>query len=65
LKEAQVRADGLTLGPVGGRIVGEVLIGLMQADPGSFLVLKPKWTPTLTSAGSSFRMKDFLASSPA
>jgi len=60
LKEAQVMADGLTLGPVGGRIVAEVLIGLMQTDPSSFLVLKPKWTPTLTSAGSSFRMKDFL-----
>jgi hypothetical protein len=60
LKEAQVVADGLTLGPVGGRIVAEVLIGLMQADPASYLVQKPDWTPTLTSAGSAFRMKDFL-----
>jgi hypothetical protein len=60
LKEAEVVADGLTLGPVGGRIVAEVLIGLIQSDPGSFLVQKPKWTPTVTSAGSAFRMKDFL-----
>jgi hypothetical protein len=60
LKEAQLTTDGLTLGPVGGRIVGEVLIGLMQTDPSSFLVQKPNWTPTLTSAGSAFRMKDFL-----
>jgi hypothetical protein len=61
LKEAEVVADGLTLGPVGGRIVAEVLIGLIQSDPSSYLVQKPKWTPTLSTAGSSFRMKHFLA----
>jgi hypothetical protein len=60
LREAELVEDGLHLGPVGGRIVGEVLIGLLQTDPTSYLVQKPKWTPTLTSAGSSFRMKDFL-----
>ncbi|TMK66602.1 MAG: peroxidase [Actinobacteria bacterium] len=60
LKEAEVVEDGLHLGPVGGRIVAEVLIGLLQSDPASYLVQKPKWTPTLTSAGSSFRMTDFL-----
>jgi hypothetical protein len=60
LKEAEVAADGLHLGPVGGRIVAEVLIGLLQSDPRSYLVQKPRWTPTLTSAGSSFRMTDFL-----
>jgi hypothetical protein len=60
LKEAEVVEDGLHLGPVGGRIVAEVLIGLLQSDTGSSLVQKPKWRPTLTSAGSSFRMKDFL-----
>jgi hypothetical protein len=61
LREAELRADGLTLGKVGGRIVAEVLIGLIQSDPGSFLVQKPNWTPTLTGAGASFRMKDFLS----
>jgi hypothetical protein len=60
LREAEVRADGLTLGKVGGRIVAEVLIGLIQSDPSSYLVQRPNWTPTLTSAGSSFRMRDFL-----
>ena len=60
LREAELRADGLTLGKVGGRIVAEVLIGLIQSDPSSYLVQKSNWTPTLTSAGSSFRMKDFL-----
>jgi hypothetical protein len=60
LKEAELIEDGLHLGPVGGRIVAEVLIGLLQSDTASYMVQKPKWTPTLTSAGSSFRMKDFL-----
>jgi hypothetical protein len=60
LKEAEVVADGLTLGPVGGRIVAEVLIGLIQSDPRSYLVQKPNWTPTLASSRSPFRMKDFL-----
>jgi hypothetical protein len=60
LREAELRADGLALGKVGGRIVAEVLIGLMQSDPSSYLVQNPAWTPTLTSAGSAFRMKDFL-----
>jgi hypothetical protein len=60
LKEAEVVEEGLHLGPVGGRIVAEVLIGLLQSDVTSYLVQKPKWTPTLTSAGSSFGMKDFL-----
>ena len=37
LKEAEIAADGLRLGPVGGRIVAEVLIGLLQTDEGSYL----------------------------
>ncbi|HEU4323068.1 MAG TPA: peroxidase family protein [Roseiflexaceae bacterium] len=35
------------LGPVGGRIVGEVLIGLLLADPDSFLRAEPTWRPLL------------------
>ena len=41
LREAELRANGLTLGKVGGRIVAEVLIGLIQSDPSSYLVQKP------------------------
>ena len=37
LKEAELLADGLRLGPVGARIVAEVFIGLLQTDPGSYL----------------------------
>jgi hypothetical protein len=47
LKEAQVVAAGHHLGPVGGRIVAEVLIGLLAGDPLSFLSVNPTWTPTL------------------
>jgi Animal haem peroxidase len=61
LKEAQLLADGLHLGPVAGRIVAEVLIGLLQTDPGSYLLTQPSWQPTLQNPGAGFRMTDFLA----
>ena len=38
---------GNTLGPVGGRIVAEVFIGLLQLDDDSFLNAPRRWTPTL------------------
>lgn len=62
LKEAELVAGGLTLGPVGGRIVGEVFIGLLQKDPASFLSANPGWRPTLPSRGgdNDFHMVDFL-----
>ena len=47
LKEADVLHDGDQLGPVGGRIVGEVLVGIIDADPESFRSVDPGWTPTL------------------
>jgi hypothetical protein len=60
LKEAEVIEQGLHLGPVAGRIVAEVLIGLLQSDPTSYLVVDPGWQPTLQNPGSGFRMTDFL-----
>ncbi|MBE2315713.1 peroxidase [Solirubrobacter sp. CPCC 204708] len=45
LKEAEVLHGGDQLGPVGGRIVGEVLVGIIDADPGSFRAIEPEWTP--------------------
>jgi hypothetical protein len=63
LKEAERREDGLRLGPLGGRIVAEVFIGLLQLDPDSYLSVQPYWLPTLpTHDGTpqSFRMIDFL-----
>jgi hypothetical protein len=62
LKEAQLVEKGLKLGPVGGRIVGEVIIGLLQTDPNSYLSVQPTWTPTLPNGvgDKDFRMIDFL-----
>jgi hypothetical protein len=61
---AFVMENGLHLGPVGGRIVGEVFIGLLQLDADSYLAANPRWRPTLpTRTGritGDFRMVDFL-----
>lgn len=48
LREAEELADGLTLGPVGGRIIGEVFIGALRLDRNSFLN-QYRWRPSLPS----------------
>ena len=45
LKEAEVRANGNSLGEVGSRIVAETLIGQLLADPDSYLQRGSGWTP--------------------
>lgn len=61
LKEAEVLEQGLRMGPVGGRIVGEVFIGLLKADRDSYLVVDKNWKPTLPSAKSGdFEITDLL-----
>jgi len=61
LAEAEMLANGLHLGPVGGRIVGEVFIGLLQLDPNSYLAAQPGWTPILPARDAgTFRMTDLL-----
>jgi hypothetical protein len=63
LKEAELLHDGLQLGPVGGRIVGEVFLGLLQSDPDCYLNRQPHFTPSLptkTGIPEDFRMVDFL-----
>jgi Animal haem peroxidase len=47
LAEAKTAAGGLNLGPVGGRIVTETLIGLLRADPASYLNLYRRFQPFL------------------
>jgi hypothetical protein len=46
------------LGPVGGRIVAEVFVGLMFADPGSYLNQQPTWAP---ADGPRYSLKDIVA----
>jgi hypothetical protein len=45
------------LGPVGGRIVAEVFLGLMFGDPDSMLVLDPVWQPP---AGPTYALRDLV-----
>jgi hypothetical protein len=63
LKEAELMHDGLQLGPLGGRIIGEVFVGLLQSDPDSYLNMKPDFRPVLptrTGIPEDFRMIDLL-----
>lgn len=61
LKEAETRHDGEQLGEVGGRIVAEVLLGLIDGDPRSYRGVDPDWAPVLPSAQpGTFTMADLL-----
>lgn len=46
------------LGPVGGRIVAEVFLGMMFGDNSSVLSLDPHWAPV---TGPDFALKDLVA----
>ena len=44
LKEAELNAAGLTLGPIGSHIVSEVIQGALEVDPDGFMsMVGPKW----------------------
>jgi hypothetical protein len=59
LREAEVAANGERLGPVGGRIVAEVIIGLINGDAQSYLRQEPDWTHTY-GANGSFTVVDLV-----
>jgi hypothetical protein len=64
LKEAEVLHSGDQLGPVGGRIVGEVLVGIIDDDPESFRAVDPTWMPTLPARrAGAFGLADILVPS--
>ncbi len=60
MRESDVMANGQRLGPMGGRLVAEVFIGLLQMDPQSYLVNEPGFVPTLGSVPGRFVMTDLL-----
>ncbi len=61
LREADVLVGGARLGPVGGRFVAEVLVGLAMHDPSSLLRDDTGWTPILPSATvGEFTVADLL-----
>lgn len=57
LAEATQHHDGTRLGPVGGRIVAEVIIGLIANDDHSYLAVDPCWAP----ADNARTLTDVLA----
>ena len=63
LRESSARHDGDRLGEVGGRIVAEVLHGVIARDPESYLAVEPGWTPTLPARGEGYRLADLLVPS--
>jgi hypothetical protein len=48
------------LGPVGGRIVAEVLLGLLAGDANSLVNLDPNWQPQKPKTGATYGLKDFV-----
>jgi Animal haem peroxidase len=65
LREADVRADGDRLGPVGGRIVGETLVAIVDGDPTSYRSVDPGWRPTLPAESPErFGIADLLQAAP-
>jgi Animal haem peroxidase len=60
LREAAVRGEGDRLGETGGRLVAEVLLGLLDADPESYRAVDPSWQPTLPATGERFTIVDLF-----
>jgi hypothetical protein len=63
LKEAELAPyNGERLGPVGGRIMAETLVGLLQRDPNSYLYLDPAWKPAepIAPTTGQFTFADLL-----
>ena len=65
LKEAEVRANGDTLGPLGSRIVAETIVGIVMNDRDSFFNVNGGWNPsmgvTLPGGGQLQTIRDFLS----
>lgn len=61
LREAEIVEEGRRLGPAGGQIVAEVLLGMLAGDPASFLHASPTWAPELPGEHAGhFTMADLL-----
>ena len=58
LREADVKCNGNGLGPVGARIVGEVLVGLLDCDQSSVRFAPEDWRPIV-------KLRELLIGPPA
>jgi hypothetical protein len=61
LAEAATVGEGRILGPVGGGIVGEVILELLAADPASFVNAKQPWAPFLGNRPNECTLTDLVA----
>jgi hypothetical protein len=62
LREAEIREAGRRLGPVGGRIVTEVILGILNCDQDSYLNARTPFQPAAPIAPSgTFTMGEFVA----
>jgi Animal haem peroxidase len=61
-KAELVKLGGWHLGPVGGRIIAEVFIGMLMADDQSYLVQHPKWQPEIQvhNPKQGFQLSDIV-----
>jgi hypothetical protein len=62
LDEAATDGKGQTLGPVGAAIVAETILGLLAADPSSYLRNNPLWQPDLgvKPIDGQFELRDII-----
>ncbi|MCP3138019.1 peroxidase family protein [Pyxidicoccus xibeiensis] len=60
LREADRCEEGKRLGPVGGRIVAEVFLGMLEGDRLSYLRADPDWKPFLGRKPGDFSMGELL-----
>ncbi len=60
MADKDANAVPVRLGPVGGRIVAETILGLLVAGENSYLRLEPDWTPTLPKAKATFGIADII-----
>jgi len=65
LKEGELQTQSTHLGEVGGRIVGEVLLGIIEATQQTLEYFdnqndQQNWTPDFASADGTFTLKDLV-----
>ena len=62
LREAEIRQAGRRLGPLGARLITEVILGVLDCDKNSYLHAKTPFRPaTPIATRSEFGMGDFVA----
>lgn len=59
LAESQ-SGGGTRLGPTAGRVVAEVIVGILHTDPSSWLRVDPLWQPDMGATPGTFSIIDLL-----